>query len=428
MNATVLLSEGQYSGQVDKLVLFYLKKNKAGTFAENHLMLHLAKTITCLILVFCLCSGCGKSDLQARNRYAGKQKHAALPATAWSVTPADYDTALELSGALKDSLDHTLDGLFAATHMPGITVAMLIPGKGAWQRTAGYLSRPQQLRADSTALFYWASVGKFITATIIEQLVLEHKLHYGDKLQQWFPQFEQAKDITIEQLLNHTSGLASFNTDPALFQLRQHYTPDQLMGIALQQKNLFQPGQYWSYSNTGYLLLALIAEKTEQRSFAEIVQSRIALPLGLSSVQALEKQALPGNLALAHDSSGQVVPEDFSVPLGAGNIAANAGDMARLLLGVMSGRLQPASDMAARLADLYPMFDAGMYYGRGIILTDFSELTGDPALWIGHTGGTETYRALLIYDVHTKVFLAVAVNAHIPVEAIARKLLDVVKG
>lgn len=366
-------------------------------------------------------SGCGKNDLQAQVL----KQHAPISSEAISFVAADYHVAQPLSGPLKDSLDVTISRLFQMTKMPGITVAMLMPGKGLWQTTTGFISKPDQQKADSTSVFYWASAGKLITATIIDELVMEGKLSYDDKLAKWFPQFEYAREISISQLLHHTSGLASFNTDTTIFKKENHYTPEDLINIALHQKNLFPPGKYWSYSNTGYLLLAMIIQQVDKSSYAQSVAQRLAAPLHLSSLKVLTQANMPANLAKGHTADGLQVYEDYSVPLGAGDIISNAKDMAFFLFALLNGSVIPKATVAARLHDLYPMPDKGMFYGQGMMVTDFAEIPGEQDQWIGHTGGTETYRALLIFDVKTKIFLAVSVNAHIPVEAISRKLVSV---
>lgn len=374
-----------------------------------------------------LCMSCTKNKLSAQEQYAGKAKHASVSAEFRSINAADYDFSKPISGALKDSLNGTIERLFPLTGMPGISVAMLVPRKGFWYTTQGYLSKQDNIKADTTSVFYWASVGKLLTATIIDQLVLEGKLSYQDKLSKWFPKFEQSSKITIEQLLNHTSGLASFNTNPAIFYKDRAYSTEELIKIALGQKNLFKPGAYWSYSNTGYLLLALIIQQQDQQSYAEALKRRLTNPLALSSLRALTAAAVPANLALAHDRDMKFVDEKFAVPLGAGNIAGNAKDMVSLLYAIMNGKVVSSAVLNERLKNLYPMFEQGMYYGKGIMITDFKEINGASGFWIGHSGGTESYRALLIYDVRTKVFLSVAVNAHVSVEAIAGKLLSFIK-
>nr|WP_233174093.1 serine hydrolase domain-containing protein [Pedobacter sp. ASV19] len=265
-----------------------------------------------------------------------------------------------------------------------------------------------------------------LTATVIDQLIQEQKLQHNSKLSLWFPQFQNADKITIDQLLNHTSGIYSFNNDPKVFSIEQYYSPNDLINLSLAQSNLFPPGKYWSYSNTNYLLLALIAEKIEGKTFDQIIQQRIALPLHLSSLHSLKPREQQENLALAHEN-GTIVKEDYSVPLGAGNIVSNARDMVVLLYNLMAGNLGPVPSVHARLKEFYAMPDKGTWYGSGIMLYDFNEITQTDDLWIGHSGGTQTYRALLVYDTQTKTFIALAINQHVSVEAVARNLLSQIK-
>ncbi len=377
-------------------------------------------TFASLLITTLLLSVCRKTD--AQDKGPSPRKH---PQPALSVFPGPgaYDVTAPIDGNLKDSLDRTVNGLFRITGMPGLSAAMLVPGKGVWRTDTGYLSLPEQKKVNNNSVFYWASVAKLLTATVIEQLIQEKKLKHDSKLSGWFPSLQDAGKITIAELLNHTSGIYSYNNDPKVFAIDRYYSPEDLLGLARAQKNHFPPGKNWSYSNTNYLLLALIAEKVEGKPFDEIIRDRIALPLHLTSLCALKPQEQIAGLALAHEN-GQVVKEDYSVPLGAGNIVSNARDMVVLLYSLMSGKLGPVAQVHERLKDLYAMPDAGTWYGRGIMLTDFNEITHTDDLWIGHSGGTQTYRALLVYDTASKTFIAVAINAHVSVEAVARKLLS----
>lgn len=380
----------------------------------------------CFLMLTFLFASCSKHDAYSQTRYKGSKKHAPPGPNILPDPNSNYHLNTPISGSLKDSLDKQVSDVFAITGMPGITAALLIAGKGLWVMDTGFISRPEQRKVDSTTLFYWASVTKLITATIIATLVEEHKLSYDSKLADWYPQFQDATKITIDELLKHTSGLYSFNTDSTFHYSKRYYAPQELFDLIKANKNLFRPGEYWSYSNTGYLLLALIAEKIEGKTFAQIVQQRIAAPLHLTSLRALSPGEQPANLALAH-VNGNTLAEDYATPLGAGNIISNAKDMVVLLYSLLTGKISTLSVTNDRLSDLYPMFENGMYYGRGIILSDFNEINQTNDYWIGHSGGTEDYRALLVYDVATKAFVAIAVNQRIPVEAIARKLLGQIK-
>jgi len=382
--------------------------------------------IYCFLILIFLLTCFNKNNTYGQSRYKGGKKHTPPAANLLPDPNGNYNLNTPLSGFLKDTLDKQVDKVFSITGMPGITAAMLIEGKGLWQIDTGFISKPEQRKVDSSTLFYWASVSKIITATIIAILVEEHKLSYDSKLSEWYPQFQDATQITIDELLKHTSGLYSFNTDSTFHYSKRYYAPPELFDLVKANKNLFRPGEYWSYSNTGYLLLALITEKIEGKTFAQIVQQRIAGPLHLPSLKVLAPGDSPANLALAH-ANGTTITEDYSTPLGAGNIIGNAKDMVVLLYSLLTGKISTLDLTNDGLHDLYPMFEKGMYYGRGIILTDFNEINQTNGYWIGHNGGTEDYRALLIYDTATKAFVAIAVNQHIPVEAITRKLLEQIK-
>ena len=148
--------------------------------------------------------------------------------------------------------------LFLKHDIAGISATILIPEKGIWETNRGFISKSDNIVIDNSTVFYWASVSKLITSAIIHKLILEGKLSFNDKLSNWFPDIQHSKKITIEQLLTHTNGIFSFNADPDLQSSNQSFSPAELLEISKSKNNLFEPGEYWSYTNTGYLLLALI--------------------------------------------------------------------------------------------------------------------------------------------------------------------------
>lgn len=338
-----------------------------------------------------------------------------------------YDFSRPLPASLSDRLHTTVAELYQKRNFTGLTVALAVPGKGFWQADTGFVSLSDQRRVDSATIFYWASVGKTVTAAVIAQLVREKTLRYDDPLSRWYPAIPQADLITVDNLLTHTSGLYSFNADSTFHYATRHYPPDELLAIALAKPSLFGPGEYWSYSNTGYLLLALIAEKTEGKPFAQIVQDRIARPLGLHGLKILAPEEVPANLALAHEN-GRTVPQRYSLPLGAGNIVAPSGDMLRFFAALLGGKLLPPADLQYLLRDLYPMFEKGQYYGRGLMLYDFADLDQSANRWIGHSGGTGNYRSVVAYDLQSRALVAVAINENQPAEALAYKVLGIVQS
>jgi len=266
-------------------------------------------------------------------------------------------------------------------------------------------------------------VGKLINSTIVHQLILEGKLSFDDKLSKWFPDIENANKITIEQLLTHTNGIYSFNYDPAVHASKESFSSEELLEIAKSHDNLFEPGEQWFYTNTGYLLLSFIIEKIESKAFAQVVKERISKPLKLNTLRAAIKD--DPNLALAHNK-GAVIHEDYSTLLDAGGFVSNSKDMATFLSALLTGKIIPIKEVYAMMKDLYPMFDKGHYYGRGIMLYDFNDIDNTNDVWIGHSGGTENYKAILLYDTKSKVIMAISINDNTPVSAVAYQLMKVI--
>ena len=128
---------------------------------------------------------------------------------------------------------------------------------------------------------------------------------------------------------------------------------------------------------------------------------------------------------MAHNKD-TVIPKDSSGPLGAGNIISDSKDIAVFLSELLAGKIIPIKMVHAMMKDLYPMFDKGTYYGNGVMLYDFKELNNTDNLWIGHSGGTENYKTIALYDVKSKVIMAISINQNFPAEAVANKLMEII--
>ena len=148
------------------------------------------------------------------------------------------------------------------------------------------------------------------------------------------------------------------------------------------------------------------------------------MPLNLKTLK-VAPEYIPANLALAHNKDA-VIPKDSSGPLGAGNVIGNSKDMAVFLSALLGGKIIPIEMVQTTMRDLYPMFDKGSYYGNGIMLYDFKELNNTDNLWIGHSGGTENYKTIALYDVKSKAIMAISINQNIPAEAVANKLMEII--
>ena len=200
-------------------------------------------------------------------------------------------------------------------------VAAGAPGAGGWvqddsgaRQAASGVADLRTGRPMRPELHFRAgSLTKSLVATVVLQLVAEGRLSLQDSLQRWLPGIlPYGEQVTIRQLLNHTSGVPHnwatveqtlYRSPGGRFRV---WTPRKLVALVADQPPDFPPGTAWSYSNTGYLLLGLVVEAASGSALGQELHRRILGPLGLHGT------SFPGT------SSGIPSPRSrgYSLPLG----------------------------------------------------------------------------------------------------------------
>jgi CubicO group peptidase (beta-lactamase class C family) len=179
----------------------------------------------------------------------------------------------------------------AETTTPGLAVMIIKDGKVKYKKTRGItdLSTMAPIKTDS--LFYIASLSKQFTAVSIMMLAERGKLSYDDKLTRYFPEFESfASNITLKQVLNHTSGLID-HLDIVKDEVTGWTNDDVVKLLLRENKVLFEPGEKSSYSNSGYVLLSMIVEKVSGESFPKFLEKNIFKPLGMKNTFVATRDA-----------------------------------------------------------------------------------------------------------------------------------------
>jgi D-alanyl-D-alanine carboxypeptidase len=202
-----------------------------------------------------------------------------------TVTPA-------IAAARPAGCDHrptgqALDALVGAHHLPGAAVAVDDPSCGRWTDATGVadLRTRRPMRADERVRI--GSTTKSFTATVLLQLVAEGRVSLDAPVERYLPGLIRehgydGRTITVRQLLRHTSGLPDYvgtlgfeHFDEVRY---RHYAPRDLIERALV---LPRPKPGWSYANTNYIVLGLIAEKVTGRPLGDEITRRIIRPLRL---------------------------------------------------------------------------------------------------------------------------------------------------
>ncbi len=311
------------------------------------------------------------------------------------------------------------DGIFAplaSANTPGLAVLIRQEGRAIYQRGFGARDLRTLDPIGPAANFRLASCTKQFTAAAIMLLVRDGKLRYDTALTDLFPEFPAwGRAITIRHLLTHTSGLPDYED----LMDGGPWTPDHqiqdaeaLALIERQPHGRFAPGASWSYSNSAYVVLGLIAAKVSGRSFPDFLRDRIFTPLGMTRTLAFVKGAntVPAR-AYGHSRRGAAFVEtdqsSTSATLGDGGIYSNLADLAKwddalarhtlLSAAEMQPALTPAT-LGGGAATRWPA-EAGednlapgkpVAYGYGWFLDPFRNR---PFQW--HTGATTGFRAFI---------------------------------
>ncbi|MFD1936911.1 MULTISPECIES: serine hydrolase domain-containing protein [Nonomuraea] len=249
---------------------------------------------------------------------------------------------------------------------PGM-VAEVRDRRGRWFGSAGVSDTETGQKRRPYERFRIGSATKAFTATVILRLAAEDKLSLDDTVEEWLPGLVQGngydgREITVRQLLNHTSGIFNYGNDPeffakgvgaAWFEHRYDtYTPEQLVRIGLATPPPFKPGEAFLYSNTNYFLAALIVEKATGRTFAQELTRTVLRPLGLTGTSLPGTDPKIDGPHPAHYStlfSADATPKiydatemDQSFAWAAGGIISTTGDLQRFFGALLGGRLLPA--------------------------------------------------------------------------------------
>jgi D-alanyl-D-alanine carboxypeptidase len=255
------------------------------------------------------------------------------------------------------------------------------------------------------ARFLVMSITKSLTAVVILRLVEAGTLELDGHLSQWLPDFPHASRITVRQLLQHTSGLPDYGPladyHEAVYRGDRPWTFDEFLQRTNAEELRFEPGQGWSYSNIGYMVLRRLIETIGKRSFAELISTEVCRPLDLRHTAVVETRAqlrelIPGySRYLAEKNSPAVDVRDRYDPawIATGVVASTASDIVRFYRGLFAGALlspRLLDDMCTirRAVASHPRFVTPSY-GLGLM--------ADPdcpyGQMYGHNGGGPGYCA-----------------------------------
>jgi CubicO group peptidase (beta-lactamase class C family) len=186
--------------------------------------------------------------------------------------------------ALRSQVDSIAKQVLQATGVPSATIAVVKNGGPAYANAYGAAKLDPRVPATADRRYAIGSISKQFTAVAALLLQQDGKLKLDDPVSKYIPGLTRGNDVTIRQLLSHTSGYQDFWPQDYVMPMMLKATTPQAIADAWAKKPLdFEPGSRWQYSNTNYTLAGMVVEKAARMPFFQFVRTRILEPVGLTS-------------------------------------------------------------------------------------------------------------------------------------------------
>ena len=310
-----------------------------------------------------------------------------------------------------------LDEIFADwnTEMsPGCTVGVTRHGETVVERAYGMADLEHAVANTPEAILEGGSVSKQFTAAAIVLLVLDGKLTLDDDIRTYVPELpDYGQTITLHHLMTHTSGLRDWGSVASISgwgrEQRSHDHDDVIDILSRQTALNFEPGHEYSYSNSGYNLLAVVVDRVSRMSFADFSTTRIFEPLEMHSTQWRDdyRRIVPGrSSAYNRTDDGWEINRPIEYVHGNGGILTTVGDLGIWNQALTDGRLGGQDFL--RLMHQQGRLNDGtqISYAGGLQVGTFAGVSS-----VTHTGSTAGYRAFLARYPEQGLSVAMLCNA-----------------
>ena len=259
--------------------------------------------------------------------------------------------------SLDEQMQRVLDNGIRKHDIHGVSAAVIFPDDSVWTGVSGTSHDSIAMAPDM--VFAIGSITKNVVAALALKLAEEGVLSLDDPLSKWLPGYRHVNEtITIRQLLSHTSGLYMFWDnqqiwDDLLADRTRIWTPEEVLSYI--KEPYFAPGDGFRYSNTNYLLVAMIIEKATGSTLAAQLRSRLWQPLGIDNawlwlqeeIQATQAHVYGDNFVFGQkeaDITFEPRASHESIAFGSSGVFTTAESLARWSQALFGGDvLQPSS-------------------------------------------------------------------------------------
>jgi D-alanyl-D-alanine carboxypeptidase len=287
-----------------------------------------------------------------------------------SVSTATAASA-QASSNLESTVDSIANQVLRTTGVPSASVAVVQHGRLIFSKAYGSSKLDPETAATASDRYGIGSISKQFTASAMLLLQQEGKLKLDDPVGKYVPGLSRGNEVTIREILSHTSGYQDFwPQDYLMAPMLQNATPQEIMNRWAKQPLDFEPGTRWQYSNTGFVLAAMIVQKVSGMPFFQFVQTRILDPLGMKSASDFDSNPRAANVTgYIRYGLGPLRPAPDAGKgwmFGAGMLAMTASDLARWDISMIDRSLLAPASYQAMFHETTLRNGAPSGYGLGV--------------------------------------------------------------
>ncbi len=315
-----------------------------------------------------------------------------------------------------------------AQKIPGLAVAVVDHGKVILAQGYGYANIEHSVPVLTDTVFQSGSVGKQFTSAAVMLFVQSGRLSLEDPITRYLPEAPpEWSRIRIRHLLTHTSGIRDYGYE-ASYDTRRAVTEEELVRMACAQPLEFQPGERYSYSNTGYLLLGAILGRIGGRHYSEVLRDQVFKPLGMNSARLIDESAIVAHRAAGyHLLKGKVANQQWVAPeqntTADGSLHLSVNDMIAWDRGLRAGAILTAASWAQVYTPVTLL--SGNTYPYGFA---WDVYTMDGQEVHAHSGGVPGFATYIVRYLGDDLSLIVLTNLEeADPERIARRVAGVLR-
>lgn len=325
-----------------------------------------------------------------------------------------------------------VDKIFASFNhadTAGCTVGVSLAGNEVLRAAYGVADLEHNVALTPDSVLEAGSISKQFTAAAVLLLAERGKLSLTDPISKYFPELPNyGTPISIDQLLHHTSGLRDWGSVEEVAgwpRTTREYSNDWVLDITAHQKSLnYKPGDEWSYTNTGYNLLAILVQRVSGKSLAQFTHDNIFVPLGMTHTSWRDDfQRIVPNRAIAYEEADgvqrQLMP--FENAYGNGGLLTTVGDLLIWNARFSDSKIGDATFIESELDPGRLNDGRSLFYSAGLFIT-----THNGSREISHSGSTAGYSTWLGYYPSQQLSVAVLCNeADVNATLLGHKVVDV---